>query len=166
MKPIRRQLKEAFRWKGFDWYRNFTLALIAGLVIPYGVLSATDPARSPFDVKVAAGCLVVGATCILLAANRVFVVSCALMVPAALMYYNALAAGRHGRGRRSALCSVRQGAAGADATDHGKHRRNRKRGRKLHSFHTPPRNQGDGAMKIKEIVAGEPVSRILCAALP
>lgn len=92
MKPINQQLKEAFRWKGFDWYRNFTLALIAGLAIPYGVLSATAPARSPFDVKVAAGCLALGAACILLAANRVFVVSCALMVPAALMYHNALAA--------------------------------------------------------------------------
>jgi hypothetical protein len=93
MKPIQQQLKDAFRWKGFDWYRNFTLALIAGLAIPYGVLSATDPARSSFDVKVAAACFAIAAACILLAANRIFVLSCALMVPAALMSYNALAAG-------------------------------------------------------------------------
>jgi hypothetical protein len=93
MKPIQQQVKEAFRWKGFDWYRNFTLALIAGLAIPYGVLSAMRPGRSPFDVKVAAVCFALAAACILLAVNRVFVLSCALMVPAALMFYNALAAG-------------------------------------------------------------------------
>jgi hypothetical protein len=93
MKPIQQQFKEAFRWKGFDWYRNFTLALIAGLAIPYGFLSATSPARSPFDVKVAVVCLALGAACILLAANRVFVLSCAVMVPAALMLNNAVVAG-------------------------------------------------------------------------
>jgi hypothetical protein len=93
MKPINQELKEAFRWKGFDWYRNFTLALIAGLAISYGVLSATNPDRSHFDLKVAAGGFALGAACILLAANRVFVLSCALMVPAALMFYSALAAG-------------------------------------------------------------------------
>lgn len=95
MKPIRQQLKEAFRWKGLDSYRNFTLALIAGLAILYGVIFGMEPSsvRSPFDLKVVVGCFALAGVCVLLASNRVLALGFAVMVPAALMFYDTLFTG-------------------------------------------------------------------------
>jgi hypothetical protein len=93
MKPIRQQLKEALVWKGRFWsLRDFTLTVMAGFAIPFGVLfwMGGDSVRSPFDLKVAVGCFVLGGVCVLLAANSVFVLGCAVMVPAALVWFDAV----------------------------------------------------------------------------
>ena len=92
MKPIRQQFKEALGYKGKSvaWYRNFALTVIAGLAIFYGAIFgwSANSTRSPFDFKVAIVCLAVAVVCVLLAADRVLVLSCAIMVPAALMTYH------------------------------------------------------------------------------
>lgn len=96
MKPIRQQLKEALAWKSRSYSpRDFTLMVIAGLAILYGPIFwiEGDSAHSPFDLKVAIGCFAVVSLCILLASNRVLVLSCAVMAPAGLAWYDAVVTG-------------------------------------------------------------------------
>ena len=96
MKPIRQQLKEALAWKSRCYSpRDFTLMIIAGFALLYGVVFWTggDSVRSPFDLKIAIGCFVVVGACVLLASNRVLVLSCAVMVPAGLAWYDAVVTG-------------------------------------------------------------------------
>ena len=72
MKPIRQQLKEALVWKSRFWsIRDFTLTVIAGFAIPFGVLfwMEGDSVRDPFDLKVAIPCFVLSGVCVLLASN-------------------------------------------------------------------------------------------------
>ena len=92
MKPMRQQFKEAFGLKGKSvaWYRNFALTVTAGLAIFYGAIFgwSARSTNSPFDLKVAIVCFVVAGACVLLAADKVLVLSCAIMVPAALMTYH------------------------------------------------------------------------------
>jgi hypothetical protein len=93
MKPIRQQLKEALVWKSRFWsLRDFTLTVTTGFAIPLGVLfwMEGDPVRDPFDLKVAIGCFVLGGVCVLLASNSVYVMGCAVMVPAALIWFDAV----------------------------------------------------------------------------
>jgi hypothetical protein len=93
MKPIRQQLKEALVWKSRFWsLRDFTLTVITGFAIPLGVLfwMEGDPVRDPFDLKAAIGCFVLGGVCVLLASNNVYVMGCAVMVPAALIWFDAV----------------------------------------------------------------------------
>lgn len=59
-----------------------------------------DSVRAPFDLKVAIGCFALAALCVLLAWNRVLVLSCAVMVPAALAGFHAVLTGN-----RKALAS-------------------------------------------------------------
>jgi hypothetical protein len=91
MKPLRLQLKEAIGSGGSVWYRDFTLTVIAGLAILFGVIFGMggNSVRAPFDFKVSIGCLVVAAVCVLLGSNRVLVLSCAVMVPATLVGFSA-----------------------------------------------------------------------------
>ena len=92
MKPIRQQFKEAFSLKGksISWYRDVALTVTAGLGIFYGAIFgwSAGSTNSPFDLKVAIVCFVVACVCVLLAADKVLVLSCAIMVPAALMTYH------------------------------------------------------------------------------
>ena len=93
MKPIRQPLKDALVWKIRFWsIRDFTLTVFAGFAIPFGVLfwMEGDSVRDPFDLKVAIGCFVLGGVCVLLASNRVYVLGCAVMVPAALIWFGAV----------------------------------------------------------------------------
>lgn len=74
MKPIRQQLEEALVWKSRFWsIRDFTLTVIAGFAIPFGVLLWMEggSVRDPFDLKGAIGCFVLGGVCVLLASNKV-----------------------------------------------------------------------------------------------
>ena len=86
MKPLRLQFKEALGGRNLTWYRDFTLIVIAGLAILFGVVfgMGADPVRATFDLKVATGCFVLAGVCVLLASNRVLALSCAVMVPAAI----------------------------------------------------------------------------------
>lgn len=86
MKSLRLQFKEALGGKSAVWYSDFTLILITGLALFYGMLfwMSGDSVRAPFDLKVATGCFVVAGVCLLLASNRVLVLGCAVMVPATL----------------------------------------------------------------------------------
>jgi hypothetical protein len=96
MKPIRQQLTEAFVWKSPFWsIRDFTLTIIAGFAIPFGVLfwMESDPVRDPFDLKVAIGCFVLAGVCVLFASDKVYVMGCAVMVPAALIGLDAVITG-------------------------------------------------------------------------
>jgi hypothetical protein len=96
MKPIRQQLKEALAWKSRSYSpRDFTLMIIAGFAILYGPIFwiEGDSAHSPFDLKVAIGCFAVVSLCVLLASNRVLVLSCAVMAPAGLVWFNAALTG-------------------------------------------------------------------------
>jgi hypothetical protein len=96
MKPIRQQLKEALAWKSrFYSPRDFALTVIAGFAILYGIIfwMSGDSVRSPFDLKVAIGGFVVVGVCVLLASNRVFVLGCAVMAPAALVWFDAALTG-------------------------------------------------------------------------
>jgi hypothetical protein len=90
MKPIRQQFKEALGLKGKSVasYRDF--ALTAGLTIFCAAIFAwsANSTHSPFDLKVAIVCFVVAGVCVLLVADKVLVLSCAIMVPAALMTYH------------------------------------------------------------------------------
>ena len=92
MKPIRQQFKEAFslRGKSVAWYRNFVLTVTAGLAIFYGAVFSwsAHSTSSPVDLKIAIVCFVVAGVCVLLAADKVLVLACAMMVPAALMTYH------------------------------------------------------------------------------
>ena len=92
MKPIRQQFKEAlgFKGKSIAWYRNVSLTVTAGLAVFYGAIFgwSARSTNSPFDLKVAIVCFVVACVCVLLAADKVLVLSCAIMVPAALMTYH------------------------------------------------------------------------------
>ena len=92
MKPIRQQFKEAFSLKGKSvaWYCDSALTVTAGLAIFYGGIFAwcAHATHSPFDFKVAIGCFAVAGVCVLLAADKVLVLACAIMVPAALMTYH------------------------------------------------------------------------------
>src|ERR1700693_4975378 len=92
MKPIRQQFKEAFSLKGKSvaWYCDTALTVTAGLAIFYGGFFAwsAHATHSPFDLKVAIGCLAVVGVCVLLAADKVLVLACAIMTPAALMTYH------------------------------------------------------------------------------
>jgi hypothetical protein len=72
MKLIRQQLKEVLVWKSGFWsIRDFTLTVMAGFAIPFGVLfwMEGDSVRDQFDLKAAIGCFVLGAVCVLLASN-------------------------------------------------------------------------------------------------
>lgn len=91
MKPLRLQFKEALGDRSAVWYLDFTLILMSGLAMFYGVLfwMSGDSVRAPFDLKVAIGCFVVAGVCVLLASNKVLAVSCAVMVPATLGGFNA-----------------------------------------------------------------------------
>jgi len=93
MKPIRQQLKEALVWNSRFWsIRDFTLTVIAGFAIPFGVLfwMEGDSVRDPFDLKVAIGCFVLSGVCVLLTSNKVYVLGRAVMVPAALIWFDAV----------------------------------------------------------------------------
>jgi hypothetical protein len=93
MKPFRQQLKQALVWNSRFWsIRDFVLTVVAGLVLPFGVLFWVDgdPVRDPFDLKVSIGCFVLGGVCVLLASNKVRTLGCAVMVPAALMWFDAV----------------------------------------------------------------------------
>ena len=95
MKEIRLQLKEALGGKSGAWYREFSLTFVAGLAILLGVIFGmeADSVRAPFDLKVALACFVLAGACVLFASDRVFVLSCAVMVPASLMWFNAVLTG-------------------------------------------------------------------------
>jgi hypothetical protein len=96
MKPIQQQLKEALVWKSRFWsIRDFTLTVVAGFAIPFGVLfwMEGDRVHDPFDLNVAIGCFVLGGICVLLASNKVYVMGCAVMVPAALIGFDAVITG-------------------------------------------------------------------------
>jgi hypothetical protein len=95
MKPIRQQLKEALGTRDWAWYCDFSLTVIAGFAILFGAIYGmkADSVRDTFDVKVAIGCIAVAGVCVLLASKKVFVLSCALMVPGALVLYHALFSG-------------------------------------------------------------------------
>jgi hypothetical protein len=92
MKSIRQQFKEAFSLKGKSvaWYCDFALTVTAGLAIFYGGFFgwSAHARHSPFDLKVAIVCFAVAGLCVLLAADKVMVLACAIMVPAALMTYH------------------------------------------------------------------------------
>jgi hypothetical protein len=93
MKPIRQQLQEALLWKSRSWsIRDFMLTVIVGFAIPLGVLfwMEGDSVSDPFDRKVAIGCFVLSGVCVLLASNKVYVLGCAVMVPAALIWFDAV----------------------------------------------------------------------------
>jgi hypothetical protein len=93
MKPIRQQLQEALVWKSRSWsIRDFMLTVIVGFAIPLGVLfwMEGDSVSDPFDRKVAIGCFVLSGVCVLLASNKVYVLGCAVMVPAALIWFDAV----------------------------------------------------------------------------
>src|ERR1700751_1427426 len=109
MKPLGFLLKEALGSRSVAWYRDFTLILVAGFAIFFGVLFGigADSVRAPFDLKVATGCLVLAAVCVLLASNRILVLSCAVMVPAALAGFHA---GVTGNRKAVAFCSLSVGA--------------------------------------------------------
>ena len=91
MKPLKLQFKEALGGRNLTWYRDFTLIVIAGLAILFGVVfgMGADPVRAPFDLKVATGCFVLAGVCVLLASNRVLALSCAVIVPAAIAGFHA-----------------------------------------------------------------------------
>ena|SRR2546430_3260966 len=100
MKPIGEQFKEAFAWKNRLYSRgDFTLTTIAGFAILYEFIyefifwTSSDSVRSVFDIKIAIGCFALVGVCVLLASNRVSVLSCAVMMPAALVWLNALLTG-------------------------------------------------------------------------
>jgi len=92
MKTIRQQFTEALGYKGktVAWYRNFTLTVTAGLAIFYGAMFgwSANSTHSRFDFKVAIVCLMVAVGCVMFASDKVLVLSCAIMVPAALMIYH------------------------------------------------------------------------------
>jgi hypothetical protein len=93
MKPIRQQLKEALVCKSRPWsVRDFTITVIAGFAIPFGVLSwmEGDSVREPFDLKLAVGCFVLGGVCVLLSSHKMHVLGCAVMVSAALIWMDAV----------------------------------------------------------------------------
>jgi hypothetical protein len=93
MKPIRQQLQEALVWKSRSWsIRDFMLTVIVGFAIPLGVLlwMEGDSVSDPFDRKVAIGCFVLSGVCVLLASHKVYVLGCAVMVPAALIWFDAV----------------------------------------------------------------------------
>jgi hypothetical protein len=48
-----------------------------------------------FDIKIAIGCFALVGVCVLLTSNRVLVLSCAVMTPAALVWFNAVLTGNH-----------------------------------------------------------------------
>jgi hypothetical protein len=91
MKSLRLQFKEALGGKSAAWYLDFTFILITGLAFFYGVLfwMSGDSVRAPFDLKIAIGCFLVAGVCLLLASNKVFVLGCAVMVPATLAGFSA-----------------------------------------------------------------------------
>jgi hypothetical protein len=98
MKPIGEQFQEAFAWKNRLYsLRDFILTTIAGFAILYGFISWTsgNSVHSGFDIKIAIGCFALVGVCVLLASNRVSVLSCAVMIPAALVWFNALLTGNH-----------------------------------------------------------------------
>jgi hypothetical protein len=92
MKPIRQQFKEALGLKGKSvaWYRDFALTVTAGVAILYGAIFgwSANSTHSPFDLKVAMVCFAVAGVCVLFAADKLLALSCAVMVPAALMTYH------------------------------------------------------------------------------
>jgi hypothetical protein len=91
MKPLRIQRKDALGRRSRIWYRDFTLSMIGGFAALVGVVfwMEGDSVRAPFDLKIAIGCFVLVGVCALLASNRVLVMSCSAMVPAALAGFNA-----------------------------------------------------------------------------
>lgn len=108
MKPIRWHSKYTLSGRSGAWYRDFTLTLIAGLALPFGVIFGmeADSVRAPFDLKVTMGCLAVAGVCVVLASDGVFVLSCAVMIPAALVGFNAVLTGNR---KALAYCFVSMG---------------------------------------------------------
>jgi hypothetical protein len=102
MKPLKLQFKEALGGRNLTWYRDFTLIVIAGLAILFGVVfgMGADPVRAPFDLKVATGCFILAGVCVLLASNRVLALSCAVIVPAAIA---GVSRGLHGESESSGV---------------------------------------------------------------
>ena len=92
MKPFRQHFKEAFSLKGKSvaWYCDFALTVTAGVAIFYGAIFgwSARSTNSPFDLKAAIVCFAVAGVCVLLAADKVVVLACAIMVPATLMTYH------------------------------------------------------------------------------
>jgi len=91
VKPVRIQLRDVLGRRSGVWYRDFTLIMIGGFALLFSVVfwMEGDSVRAPFDLKVAIGCFVLAGICALLASNRVLVLSCSAMVPAALAGFNA-----------------------------------------------------------------------------
>lgn len=92
MKPLREQFIDALGYKGktLNHYRDFTLMVAAGFALIFGEISAMEfhSGRSPFDLKVAIGCFALVGICVLLAANRLLVLSTSVMVPGALVWWH------------------------------------------------------------------------------
>src|SRR5438270_530344 len=98
MKPVGEQFKEAFAWKSRLYSpRDFTLTTIAEFAIFYGFIFWTsgNSVHSGFDIRIAIGCFALVGVSVLLASNRVSVLSCAVMAPAALVLFNAVLTGNH-----------------------------------------------------------------------
>jgi hypothetical protein len=92
MKSVRQQLKDV-AWKSRTWsIRDFRLTVMVGFAIPFGILAWTegDSVRNPFDLKLAISCFVLGGVCVFLASNKVYVPGCAVVVPAALIWGDAI----------------------------------------------------------------------------
>jgi hypothetical protein len=93
MKAIRQRLKEVPVWNSRCWsIRDFTFTVLAGFALSFGVLSWVEggSVRDPFSLKVSIGCFALAGICVLLASNKVYVLGCAVMVPAALMWFDAI----------------------------------------------------------------------------
>jgi len=92
MKPLRQQFIDALGYRGKTpaHYWDFTLTVIAGIAVFFGEVAAMEvrSGGSAFDLKVAIGCFVLAAACVLLAVRRLFVLGCTVMVPAALLSWN------------------------------------------------------------------------------
>ena len=97
MKPIRQQFVDALGFKGktLAHYRDFTLTVVAGISILFGEIFGMEAhsGGSSFDLKAEVGCFALGAVCVLLAANRLFVLGCAIMVPGVLVSWHFVVTG-------------------------------------------------------------------------
>jgi hypothetical protein len=97
MKPIRQQFVDALGYKGktLAHYRDFTLTVVAGISILFGEIFGMEAhsGGSAFDLKAEVGCFALAALCVLLASNRLFVLGCAIMVPAALVSWHFVVTG-------------------------------------------------------------------------
>ncbi|HKV80912.1 MAG TPA: hypothetical protein VJP02_22365 [Candidatus Sulfotelmatobacter sp.] len=97
MKPIRQQFVDALgcERKTVAHFRDFTLTVVAGISILFGEIfgMAAHSGGSAFDLKLEVGCFALAGLCVSLAANRLFVLGCAIMVPAALIFWHFVVTG-------------------------------------------------------------------------